>query len=117
MRRSDGGLCGAASPEDERPAALGLERPDDREAVGRRAQDAVAVDDERVDGAGARGDGVDLVAPLEHGLLVRGRDVRPGEAERHESADGIPERCRRGGQRDVRPVQPERCEPRVLQPW
>ena len=60
----------------------GIDLHRDRIAVGRGAQHATTVEDERVDRACRQRDLVELVAERDHGLLVGNRHVRTGEAHR-----------------------------------
>ena len=76
----------------------------------------VALDDERVHGAGPLRNRIELIAEGEDGRLVRDGDVAPGEAERGEPGGGFFQPRRLDGQRHVGPVEPPRREGGVLHP-
>ena len=104
----------AARPEHESAPVPGIDLRRDCVAVGRGAQHAAVVEDERVDRPGRQRDLVELVAERNHGLLVGNRHVRTGETHRLQAPHRVGEPLRRRRQGHVGPVERQGGKPGVL---
>src|SRR5436190_18462 len=85
--------------------------------VVRSPERSVAADHDAADGADAPREIVGFVDNRERALLVRNRQVAPGEAQRRERAQRRLEAVRPNRERNVRPRESVMIEEVVVQDW
>ena len=113
QRDDDGPAC-TTRTEDQAGGPGSVEAARDTLAVGARRNNDPVVHDERVGGGGASRRGLDHIAVLDNGLLVRNRDVGAGEAEGAQPCERIGHPILANGQRDVGPIEFEARERGVV---